>query len=86
MSRYLEIAKRVLAEQAGQQTGCMPEDKQAQVDAAVDLLNREGARILKRDGVYEIGVWKDTPEIRLALKVLNMDELPTVRLSQDRTD
>jgi len=52
--------------------------QQIRVDMSVELLNEEGARIFKYDdGGFYIALRRDTPQVRLALKTLEMD-LPVV--------
>jgi hypothetical protein len=50
----------------------------AELARASALLNRAGVRIMQLEGVATIGVWSDLdgPEVRQALRVMGMDEIP----------
>lgn len=50
----------------------------AERQAAIDLLNAQGVRVMHIDEGYVIGVWSDLdgPEIRAALEALEMHTLP----------
>ena len=53
--------------------------------ASLDVLNRAGVRIMKLADATSIGVWSDLdgPEIRCALRTLEMDGLPVRHLEGD---
>ena len=54
------------------------EPAQADIDRASGILNRAGVRIMQPEGVTTIGVWSDLegPEVRAALRTLEMNRLP----------
>ncbi len=55
------------------------------VQASLDVLNGAGVRIMHLAGAATIGVWNDLdgPEIRSALRTLEMDGLPVRHLDED---
>jgi hypothetical protein len=54
--------------------------------AAIDILNREGARQFYLGGVFTIGLWRaaDTPEVRAAITALHPGGVQVVHLEDAR--
>ncbi|MEK7750866.1 MAG: hypothetical protein AAB654_03045 [Acidobacteriota bacterium] len=61
------------------------EPDQAAINQATALLNAAGVRLMRLGGVSTVGVWSDLdgPEIRAALRTLQMDSLPVRFLDGD---
>ena len=55
------------------------------IEHASALLNRLGARLMRLNGGYAIGLWRerDGQQVRSALRTLEMDELPVRYLEED---
>jgi hypothetical protein len=93
---YVSIAQKTLGARALVEENTAANSQQQQPDPAEEswielwlnasaLLNYEGIRILKLKGRFVIGVWsdRDKPEVRAALDVLGMGQLPIRYLDSD---
>ncbi|MGA8595759.1 MAG: hypothetical protein WB676_13665 [Bryobacteraceae bacterium] len=96
MVDYVSIAQKTSAARAAQAEPAPGNGFQQEADSAEEswtevranasaLLNREGVRIINVEGRFAIGVWsdRDSPEIREALRVLDMGELSIRYLDGD---
>jgi hypothetical protein len=84
MADYLRIARAALGPESAASAETAPPlakieaQDEREVDHARDVLNSTGARIMALKLGPAIGVWSDldTPEVRSALRVLRLDQLP----------